>query len=188
MCVIIFILLTAVPVFAGNEPDSDNDSLSDQKEILFQTDPASPDTDGDGYLDGIEIKNGYDPLTKDKKLPKKIEIDTRKQELSYFLGNVKLDSFPVSTGKPSMPTPKGAFKISSKYPKAWSKTYGLWMPYWMSFKRGYGIHELPYWPGGYREGADHLGKPVSHGCIRLGVGPAKILYEWAEIGTAVKIF
>ena len=47
---------------------------------------------------------------------------------------------------------------------------------------------LPYWPSGYREGTNHLGIPVSHGCVRLGIGPAKTLYDWAEIGTTVAIY
>jgi lipoprotein-anchoring transpeptidase ErfK/SrfK len=52
----------------------------------------------------------------------------------------------------------------------------------------FGLHELPIWPNGYREGQDHLGIPVSHGCIRLGVGPAQFLYNWAEVGTPVIIY
>jgi hypothetical protein len=43
--------------------DSDNDGLSDKNEInLYQTDPNNPDTDSDGYLDGEEVNNGYNPL------------------------------------------------------------------------------------------------------------------------------
>ena len=33
----------------------------------------------------------------------------------------------------------------------------------------------------------HLGKPASHGCVRLGIGPAKELYDWAPIGTRVVV-
>lgn len=42
--------------------DSDNDGLidADEKEI-YKTDPENQDTDGDGYLDGEEIRAGYDP-------------------------------------------------------------------------------------------------------------------------------
>ncbi len=169
--------------------DSDNDGLSDLLEAKFKTDPQNADTDGDGFSDGLEVQNGYDPLSKNPaKLPKRIEIDTKKQELSYFLSDVELDAFPVSTGKRSTPTPKGSFKIDAKAPRAWSKPYKLWMPYWMSLSNGkFGIHELPEWPAGKKEGATHLGTPVSHGCIRLGVGPAKLLYNWAEIGTRVII-
>jgi hypothetical protein len=44
--------------------DSDDDGLSDYDEInIHGTDPNNPDTDGDGYLDGVEVENGYDPLS-----------------------------------------------------------------------------------------------------------------------------
>ena len=88
-----------------------------------------------------------------------------------------------------MATPKGEFKIESKNPRAYSKTYGLYMPYWMAFTAGgkYGLHELPEWPNGYKEGASHLGQPVSHGCVRLGEGDAKTLYDFSDIGTKVII-
>lgn len=42
--------------------DTDYDGLSDAQEYAYQTNPFKSDTDGDGYKDGIEVKNGYDPL------------------------------------------------------------------------------------------------------------------------------
>jgi len=178
------------PKIKLEKSDADKDGLNDRMELNFKTDPTNPDTDGDGYKDGDEIKQGYDPLNIEKvKLAKRIEVDLKKQELSYFLNGVRMDKFKVSTGKASTPTPKGTFTIGNKHPKAWSKAYGLWMPYWQGIAGGrFGFHELPEWPGGKKEGANHLGIPVSHGCIRLGVGPAKILYNWAEVGTPVKIY
>ncbi len=44
--------------------DSDNDGLSDNMEKKFGTDPNNSDTDGDGYLDGQEVVNNYNPLKK----------------------------------------------------------------------------------------------------------------------------
>jgi len=42
--------------------DSDSDGLSDWEEIrIFDTDPLNNDSDGDTYLDGEEVQNGYDP-------------------------------------------------------------------------------------------------------------------------------
>jgi len=42
--------------------DSDQDGLSNDEEALYKTDPLNKDTDGDGYMDGVEIESGYDPL------------------------------------------------------------------------------------------------------------------------------
>lgn len=142
--------------------DSDGDQLWDYEEAKYGTDPQNPDTDGDGYADKLELINGYNPLGPGI-LPKWIEISLSTQTLRYGQGPKVFDIFKVSTGKPGYNTPIGYFKILNKIELAWSKTYGLYMPFWMSFTtRGHGIHELPYWPGGYREGENHLGIPVSH--------------------------
>ena len=36
------------------DPDDDNDGLSDADEAIYGTNPLNPDTDADGYLDGID--------------------------------------------------------------------------------------------------------------------------------------
>lgn len=123
-----------------------------------------------------------------KKEGKYIDINLAKQHLSVFEDGKLLGTYRISTGKRGMATPTGNFKIMAKRGRAWSKKYKLYMPYFMQFTGvGHGIHELPEWPGGYKEGAAHLGIPVSHGCVRLGIGPAESVYGWAEVGTAVVI-
>lgn len=52
------VLLTAVPVFAL---DSDKDGLQDEDEHVYYTDPNNPDTDGDGFSDGVEVEMGFSP-------------------------------------------------------------------------------------------------------------------------------
>ena len=42
--------------------DGDQDGLDDQFEGEIGTDPAKPDTDGDGVMDGQEVTDGTDPL------------------------------------------------------------------------------------------------------------------------------
>ena len=122
-------------------------------------------------------------------------------------------SMPVSTGRSGYTTPAGQYKIINHYKNAYSGEYELWMPNWMAIAslkngfRGYGIHGLPYWrvnparyveeriyPGGrlytqgrLYEGYEHLGKPMSHGCIRFGVAESAVLYNWADNGTLVTI-
>ncbi len=42
--------------------DSDHDGLTDVEEKLYGTDKTKRDTDADGYIDGDEVANLYDPL------------------------------------------------------------------------------------------------------------------------------
>lgn len=116
-----------------------------------------------------------------------IEVNLSEQKLYAFEGTNFVGAYAVSTGKWSMPTPIGTRYIESKDPRAYSSKYNLYMPYWNSIGGGYGIHELPEWANGAKEGENHLGTPVSHGCIRLGVGPAEFIYNWAPVGTPVYI-
>lgn len=118
---------------------------------------------------------------------KYIEVNLSTQKLYLFEGKNQLAAYTVSTGKWDTPTPTGTRYIDGKTNRAWSNKYGLYMPYWMSLGGGYGIHELPEWPNGYKEGESHLGTPVSHGCIRLGVGSAEFVYNWVAVGTSVFI-
>ena len=186
---IILALFLATPSLAASVLDSDKDSLADDLELKFKTDANNPDSDYDGFKDGLEIDWGYNPLSSTTaKLSQRIEIDLKKQRLYYFVSNIKWKEFTVSTGKASMPTPKGEFKIKNKVVKAWSKEYQLWMPYWMGVTGAVGIHQLPIWPNGYREGEQHLGVAVSHGCIRLGIKEAPYLFDRVTPGVNVKIY
>ena len=117
-----------------------------------------------------------------------IDIDLTHQVMSIFEDGLRKGSYKVSTGKKSMKTPTGTFKVFSKVPRPWSAKYGLYMPYYIGFTyQGHGIHELPEWPSGHKEGANHLGIPVSHGCVRLGVGPAKVVYDFSFKGMPVVV-
>lgn len=177
------------------ESDVDEDGLSDFWELEFGTDPFQKDTDGDGFSDWYEIDRGFDPGDAGGgRLEVSLEINRQTQVLSYLVAGKIWREFPVSSGKPSMPTPAGEFRIVNQSLRAWSRAYGLWMPYWLGLggsglrPGAIGLHELPVWPGGYREGESHLGRPVSHGCVRLGVGSASYIYERSPVGTKVRIY
>ncbi|MSR84838.1 murein L,D-transpeptidase [Candidatus Uhrbacteria bacterium] len=185
----LLLLSGGVKVVQAAELDSDQDGLSDRLEFLFGSDSAIPDTDGDGYSDGQEVFAGFSPTSTDSvRLPKSIKIHLATQQLEMQVNQIAIRVFPISSGLPRMPTPAGDFRVLQKVPRAWSKAAGLWMPWWMHFSgRGHGLHELPEWPGGKKEGVNHLGHAASHGCVRLGVGPAKELYDWTPVGTLITI-
>lgn len=120
---------------------------------------------------------------------KYIDVSLAHQNMVLFENGQYVDAYLISSGKKGMDTPIGTFKIENKVLRAWSKTYGLFMPNWMAIVPSgkFGIHELPEWPGGYKEGANHLGVAVSHGCVRLGIGDSKRVYDWADVGITVVI-
>lgn len=122
---------------------------------------------------------------------KYIEIDISDQRMFYYQNGYQLGTYRISSGKWDMPTPLGEFKVLSKADVAYSAKYDLYMPNWMAFTYwGHGIHGLPYWKydwGIAYEGVWHLGYRVSHGCVRLPLDGAKIVYNWADIGTKVVV-
>jgi hypothetical protein len=124
---------------------------------------------------------------------KSIQVDLSSQRMYLKLGDITLKTFPVSTGKAKTPTPVGTTKITLKQEV---RVAGGWphyiMPKFMQFRKGgYGIHALPslgndrgvYW----REALSHIGSPRSHGCIRLLPEDAEFAYNFAEVGTEVKV-
>lgn len=115
-----------------------------------------------------------------------IEIDLSSQRLALCDLGSTVGVYPVSSGSRQYPTPTGSYKVNSKSLRAYSSKYDLYMPYWMAFiGNSYGIHELPEYPNGAKEGASYLGRAVSHGCVRLGVGAAAVVYNWSPAGTPV---
>ncbi len=55
--------------------DTDADGLSDDLEEYYGTDPNNPDSDGDTYNDGTEVKNNYNPLGPGQLEVKRTPID-----------------------------------------------------------------------------------------------------------------
>ena len=122
---------------------------------------------------------------------KYIQIDISDQYMEYYDYGFMRGRYQVSSGMPRLPTPLGTFKILSKSENAYSARYRLWMPHWMQFtSQGHGMHGLPYWIRNgvlIHEGVHDLGLMVSHGCVRVAVENAKILYQWADVGTTIFI-
>ena len=93
--------------------------------------------------------------------------------------------YPASTGKSEC---QRLLKFSNtiKRRKSLVLKYGLYMPYALNFYGDYYIHELPYWPSGYRRRRTFGYASFSWMC-RVGVGVAETVYNFAEIGTKVVI-
>ena len=78
-------------------------------------------------------------------------------------------SWPVSTARRGYYTPTGSFRPYSLQPMHYSRKYdNAPMPHSIFFSGGYAIHATPH--------VGALGRPASHGCVRLSPGNAATLY------------
>jgi LysM repeat protein len=122
---------------------------------------------------------------------KRIVMDLSEQHLYAYEGDRLVYSFVASSGRAPSYTKAGEFRVQSKIPKAYGAAWNIWMPNWLGIywagSTENGIHALPILPNGQTLWAGYLGSPISYGCIVLGTYESQLLYNWAEIGTAVSI-
>lgn len=121
---------------------------------------------------------------------KMILVDISEQHMYVYDGDTLVYSFVISTGMRSS-TRIGTFAVQDKIPNAYGSTWDIWMPNWLGiyYSGGLenGIHALPILPNGATLWAGFLGTPISYGCVVLDTYDSQLLYDWAEIGTPVKI-
>jgi tetratricopeptide (TPR) repeat protein len=132
------------------------------------------------------------PTPTPRPLPnKRIEIDISEQHFYAYEGGTLVYSFVCSTGEPGRDTAPGNYQVLDKIPMAYASTWNLKMPYWLGIYWAgtleNGIHALPILSNGQKLWDGYLGQRVSYGCVILSTEAAKIIYDWAEIGTPVII-
>jgi len=85
------------------------------------------------------------------------------------MGLKKTYAWKVSTGREGFATPTGAWKPTWLSLDHRSKTYGdAPMPYAVFFTGGYAVHAT--------EAVGLLGRPASHGCVRLALENAETFF------------
>ena len=99
-----------------------------------------------------------------------VTVDKTAQRLSVDVDGARRYDWPVSTARWGYRTPNGSYRPERLERKWFSRKYD-WspMPWSIFFNEGYAIH------GSYE--ISRLGRPASHGCIRLHPNNAKILFE-----------
>jgi LysM repeat protein len=106
---------------------------------------------------------------------------SRPQRLTAYEGNKAVFSTLVSAGS-TFPTPTGTFNVYIRYRAQAMSGPGYYLPgvpYVLYFYQNYAIHGT-YWH-------NNFGNPMSHGCVNLPTPAAEWIYNWAGIGTPVKI-
>jgi len=100
----------------------------------------------------------------------RIDVDLGAQIMRVSATSGASYEWPISSGSLGRATPRGDFHPYALYPMIYSWKYGNEpMPHSIFFHGQYAIH-------GTLE-TDQLGRPASHGCIRLAPGAAATLYQ-----------
>ncbi len=93
--------------------------------------------------------------------------------MNVAVDGTDFSTWPVSTARRGYRTPTGSYKPYSLERMHYSKLYDYTpMPYSIFFHGGYAIH-------GTTE-TRNLGRPVSHGCVRLSPDNARSLFELVQ--------
>lgn len=121
---------------------------------------------------------------------KKIIISLSDHMLYAYEGDKEFLVTKVSTGVSSTPTPKGTFTVYKKTPSRYMQgplpgvndnPFDLpGVPWNLYFTEDGAVIHGSYWH-------DRYGTDQSSGCINLPPELAKLLYDWADLGTVVEI-
>lgn len=100
----------------------------------------------------------------------RVSVDISSQRMQVYVGGELRHVWRVSTGRRGFRTPTGSYRPTRLERKWYSRKYNSSpMPHSIFFRGGYAIH------GSYH--TRRLGRPASHGCVRLAPGNAARLFN-----------
>ena len=117
-----------------------------------------------------------------------IEVNLTRQTTTLYSGDKALHTFTISSGVHPWPTPTGTYKVWFKNPiqrmrggtREAGDYYDLPNVRWNTyFNRDIGFHTA-YWH-------NNFGRPMSHGCINMREADARVVFDFAPIGTMVVV-
>ena len=98
------------------------------------------------------------------------KVDVSAQTMTVSKGGTVLHRWKVSTGRAGYHTPRGTYSPTRMHKMWYSRKYdNSPMPYSIFFRGGYAVHGT--------NAVKALGRPASHGCVRLHTANAQQLYN-----------
>lgn len=171
---------TVAALQSSNSLDNPNSIFVGQKLVI------PPVGQGGGVPPVVSAPNPVQPAASATTSGKWIDVNLSTQRLVAYEGSTAVFSSLVSTGVARYPTVTGTFNIYLKYTSqamtggSGADYYYLpGVPYVMYFYQSYAIHGA-YWH-------NNFGHVMSHGCVNMPVEASKFMYNWAPMGTPVKV-
>jgi len=107
-----------------------------------------------------------------------ISVDLSTQTIDVQASNGESYSWPISSARAGYVTPRGVYSANSLQAMHYSKKYhNSPMPHSIFFHGGFAIH------GTYETAS--LGRPASHGCVRISTAHAAKLYSLVRAEGAI---
>jgi lipoprotein-anchoring transpeptidase ErfK/SrfK len=102
-----------------------------------------------------------------------INIDLTSQTMTVHSNSGETYVWPISSGKAGHATPRGVFRPRAMYTMVHSAKYGnAPMPHSIFFHGQYAIHGTT--------AVGNLGRPASHGCVRISPASAATLFAMVQ--------
>lgn len=121
------------------------------------------------WLCAVAVLFMFDAVFAEALASVQVRISLSQQSMNVNVDGAPYASWPISTGRQGYGTPAGTFRPQSMHRMHYSRRYNMTpMPHSIFFYHGYAIH-------GTSE-VRNLGRPASHGCIRLSPQNARTLY------------
>ncbi|MBK1811793.1 L,D-transpeptidase family protein [Clostridium sp. YIM B02505] len=144
------------------------------------------------YLNGYKPNPDKENVVKNYSSRSKflVWVDLQNQKTNVFVGSKGdwkiIKELDCSTGAEGSETPKGIFKVSARGDWFYNASINEGAKNWVQFFGNYLFHS---WPMDKNENiTDYtLGKPVSHGCVRLSLENSKWIFNNIPGGTTVYV-
>ncbi len=100
-------------------------------------------------------------------------IDISEQKMRIYSNGRLKHVWKISSGRGKYHTPRGSYRPVRMHQMWYSRKYNMApMPHSIFFYGGYAIHGTPH--------IKNLGRPASHGCVRLHPNHARTLFKLAQ--------
>jgi lipoprotein-anchoring transpeptidase ErfK/SrfK len=119
---------------------------------------------------------------------KAIYIDRKHQRVYLYFNGRQIDKFKCSTSR-TLPR-RGTYHMKKRRRQSWSFSGSVtfyWQTIFTKGPHGHNIafHSVPVDRRGHKIAP--LGKPVSHGCVRVPYKKAKFIYHWIKKKTPIVV-